>query len=130
MLEAGHPYVEWLRGEIDLELMLFDSTSLRRFWLQEVQSVNMPRHWLRWAFEFLQGMHKVSDGTPVDCQLGTYLLDVDLFVSADRVLVAIAERCKKDAPFQMARSARVPGGSAGVDAVLARVAGRGFTHDA
>lgn len=116
--DRAHAYAEWLDPEVDLDLMLFQRASLRRFWVQDVQSVNMPRHWLRWAFEFMQRMHKVTDGTPVDCQLGTYLLDVDLFLSADKVLVGIAERCRREAPFNLATSAKVPGGDAAVDAVL------------
>lgn len=113
-----HPYLDWLGGDIELNMMLFQSESLVKFWLHDVETTNMPRHWLRWAFEFLQRQHAVSDGTPVDAQIGTYLLDADLFLSADKAMVRIAEKCRADAPFQVAESLRVPGGEACIEAVL------------
>jgi hypothetical protein len=98
----GHPLIDWLGGELDLDLMLFQSAALTKFWLHEVETIYMRRHWLYWAFEFLQRQYKVSDGTPGDAQLGTYLLDVDMMLSADKVFVRIAEKCREDAPFAIA----------------------------
>ena len=121
MAAQGHAAIDWLGGEIDLELMLFQLRSLTQFWLGEVETARMPRHWLRWAFEFLQQQHKVSDGTPVDTQIGTYLLDADLMLSADRVFVRIANRVREDAPFPVAHSRAVPGGAQAVEAVLDEV---------
>ena len=119
--QEHHPYLDWLGGDIELNMMLFQSESLAKFWLHEVETVRMPRHWLRWAFEFLQRQYAVSDGTPVDAQLGTYLVEVDLFLSADKTMVRIAEKCRADAPFRLAESLRVPGGDACVDAVLSHL---------
>lgn len=121
MSQPDHPYIDWLDGEVDLSLMNVQLSSLRQFWLHEIRTANMPRAWLRWAFGFLQGWHKISDGTPVDSQLGTYLLDVDLFISADRVLIEIAERCRREAPFGIAVSMRVPGGPSCVDEVISAI---------
>jgi hypothetical protein len=78
----------------------------------------MPRHWLWWAFEFLQRHHRVTDGTPADAQFGSYLVEADLMLTADKVLVNIAERCRKDAPFTIADSRLVKAKEA-VDAVIA-----------
>ena len=66
---------------------LLKSDALTHFWLHEVDSVHMPRQWLRTALYFLQRFHRVNDGTPADNQLGTYLFDVDLMLSADKNLV-------------------------------------------
>ena len=118
MRMAKHPTFDWLGGEIDLELMTFQLKSLTQFWLGNVEAVHMRRHWLRWAFEFLQRQHKVSDGTPVDTQIGTYLLDADSMLSADKVFVKIANRVKNDAPFPLASSYVVPGGAAAIESVL------------
>ena len=115
---GAHPYIDWLENEVDLGLMLFQSSSLVSFWLHEAQTLRMRRHWLRWAFEFLQQFRRVTDGTPVDSQVGSYLLDVDIMLSADKNLVRVAERCRNEAPFSMATSRTVPGGSAAVSAVL------------
>jgi len=113
-----HPYFEWLGGDVELGMLSFDQASLRTFWLHDVTMINMPRHWLRWAFQFLQRQYAVSDGTPVDAQIGCYLVEVDLLLSADKTMVSIAQKCKDDAPFVVAESLRVPGGGACVDAVL------------
>jgi hypothetical protein len=116
--QERHAYVDWLDGEIDLDFMMFQDASLVQFWSRDVQLLLMPRHWLRSAFEFLQRFHRVTDGTPGDCQLGTYLVDADLLLSADKNLVRIAERCRKEAPFAMARSHIVPAGHQSIEATL------------
>ncbi len=123
---AGHPSRDWLAGEIDLRMMLFQSDDLTRFWLHDVDLLNMPRHWLRWAFEFLQRFRRVTDGTPVDAQLGTYLIDADLFVSADKTLIWIASRCQIEAPFKTAVPIRVPAGKSAADAVLHLIGAHGY----
>ncbi len=114
----GHPMIDWLGSEVEIELMLSQSASLVKFWLHEVELRRMPRHWLRWAFEFLQRLHRVTAGTPADAQLGTYLVDADLMLSADKVLVGIADRCRRDAPFAVAESRLVAGAAGAVASVL------------
>lgn len=114
----GHPTFDWIEGEIDIDGLVNSPESHLHFWLREVDILRMPRHWLRWAFEFLQRQYRVTEGTPVDCQLGAYLVDVDLMLSADKTLVRIAEKCRHDAPFAVAESRVVPGGSSAVEAVL------------
>jgi len=115
---VGHPTFDWIDGELNIELMLAQSASLVKFWLHDVDAQRMPRHWLRWAFEFLQRLHRVTGGTPVDAQLGTYLLDADLLLSADKILVNIAGRCRQDAPFPIAASKIVPSAAGAVASVL------------
>jgi hypothetical protein len=122
MQTQGHPTIDWIEGEIEIRLALSQLPSLTRFWLHDVHFQSMPRHWLRWAFEFLQRLHRVTDGTPADAQLGTYLVDVDLMFSADKVLVQIAEKCRADAPFAIGQSKLVPAGPAAVEAVLGVIA--------
>ncbi len=114
----NHPTREWIEGEIDIEQMLFEQESLTRFWFHEVQSIRMPRHWLRWAFEFLHRLYRTNDGTPADTQIGTYLVDVDLMLSADQRFVAVAERCRMDAPFKIAKSLLIPGGDDAIQGLL------------
>ncbi|MFM0348226.1 hypothetical protein [Paraburkholderia sp. RL17-347-BIC-D] len=118
----GHPYADWLEGEVNLIMMKLHPRERTRFWFHEVDRMRMPRHWLRSAFEFQQQFHKITDGTPVDGQIGTYLVDVDLMLSADRNFVRFAERCRREAPFFVGRSALVPGGPPAIDALLAELA--------
>jgi hypothetical protein len=115
------PTYDWIEGEIDIERMLSDDASLTKFWFHDVSVQSMPRHWLRWGFEFLQRLQKTNEGTPADIQIGTYLVDVDLMLSADKRFVWIAERCREDAPFRMARSEALPANENAVAALLHRL---------
>ena len=117
----GHPIFDWIGGEIDFASILAQPSSLENFWLREVERGRMPRCWVRWATETLQQHHKVSDGTPCDAQLGTYLIDADRFLSADKVFVNIANRCRAESPVDMALAELIPGGEAAVRAVLLRL---------
>ncbi len=108
-------YFDWLDAEVDLALMPDVNPYFQTFWVREVEASRVPRHWLRWAFRYLQERRKVSPGTPVDRQISTYLCEVDRFLSADKVMVSIAERCRAEAPFSIAESTLVPGGAAAVD---------------
>jgi hypothetical protein len=119
LLVYTSPYRHWLDSELDVGAMLSDGASLSRLWLYEMSALAVPRQWIRGAFEFLQGWHRVTDGTPMDSQLSTHLVETDLFVSADRNFVRFAQRCKSDAPFDLARAQRVSAGRAGVDELLA-----------
>lgn len=113
-----HPYNEWLNWKINLDLISFDNESLTRFWLHEAEEAKVPRQWLRSAFDFQQRFRKVNAGTPADNQLGTYLVDVDLFLSADNNMVHFAKRCRSEGPFQIAKSTLVPAGDKAVTSVL------------
>lgn len=117
-----HPYVDWLEGDVNLTMMSLQREEQTRFWFYDVDLMRMPRHWLRSAFSFQQQFHKITDGTPCDCQLGTYLAEVDLMLSADKNFVRFAERCKREAPFFVGRSVVVPGGRAAIDALITELA--------
>lgn len=119
-----HPYRDWLNGEVSLDVMMFQSKELTRFWLYDADTQRMQRCWLRSAFEFQQRFHKITDGTPADSQLSTYLVDVDVMLSADKNFVRFAERCRQEAPFLMGCSTLVPGGEDAVDAVIAALDAR------
>jgi hypothetical protein len=74
----------------------------------------MPRFWLRWAFEHLQLFHKVTDGTPGDAQLATYLVEGDIVVSADKNFLRIAEAVRPYAEVPIAKTKRVSADKNGV----------------
>ncbi|HEM8495065.1 TPA: hypothetical protein U2Q01_001519 [Burkholderia multivorans] len=103
-------------------MMMLQKQERTRFWFHDVDPVRMPRHWLRSAFEFQQQFHKITDGTPGDCQLGTYLVDVDVMLSADKNFVRFAERCRLEAPFFVGSSVVVPGDRSAIEALLTELA--------
>jgi hypothetical protein len=50
----------------------------------------------------LQATRKTSPGTPVDNQIGSYLVDADILMTADRIFVAIIERIASEAVIPIA----------------------------
>lgn len=117
----GHPYVDWLSGEVNIALILRDAESWTQFWFYDVRPDLMSRFWIRGTFEYLQSFRKITDGSPGDVQLATYLPESDLFLTADKAFVEIAECCRQSAPFHMAHTHLIPGGRKGVDCLLSRL---------
>ena len=107
-------HADWLAGEVELQSIFFDPKGWDEFWFLEVEASRLPRMWLRWAIEFLQSFHKVTDGTPVDAQIASYLTEVDLVISADKRFVEMCRRCQREAPFSLAEAKSVGAGKEGV----------------
>jgi hypothetical protein len=99
-----------------------------RFWLYEIEVKNMPRFWLRWDFEILQSLRRLTDGPPCDAQLGMYLMDCDLFVSADRTLTQVLEKCRSCSLVRIASAFLVPGGAEAVRSLFDILAEVGSGH--
>lgn len=112
------PYREWLDYAIDVSKVQANSDSLTDLWLREISSDELPRQWLRGAFECMQSFHKITSGTPGDSQLSSHLIDVDVFMSADRNFIRFTEQCRKDAPFSIAQEYLISGGEDGVENVF------------
>jgi hypothetical protein len=115
------PYREWLDNEVDIFAMLANDESMNHLWFHELDPRNVPSQWMRGAFEFLASWHKITPGTPGDCTFSTSFPYADLVASADKNLVAFANRCNADAPFRTAKGLVVKGGRAGVDDLFALI---------
>jgi hypothetical protein len=96
--DPEHEYTIWLDADVDVVRMLADRASYVKFWLYDVEAIALPRCWLRWAFDYLQAFHKVTDGTPCDTQLSTYLPDADVVLSSDGGFIDRVNECRKYAP--------------------------------
>jgi hypothetical protein len=112
------PYREWLDSFIDVSKVKAQSESLTELWYYQVSGYELPRQWVRGAFEYLQSFHKVTSGTPIDTQLSSHLIDVDVVMSADRNFIRFINQCRKDAPFSIAQEYLISGGADGVDEVF------------
>lgn len=112
--DAGDPYRDWLRPYLTPQSGDAFRDSWGQFWLYEVEASNLPRFWLRWAFEFMQMFRKPSDGTPGDSQLASYLGETDLVVSADGQFIDLVQEAGASAPGRVAVGARIAAGSAGI----------------
>lgn len=112
------PYREWLDSLIDVSKVKAQSESLTELWYYQVSGYELPRQWLRGAFEYLQSFHKVTSGNPIDTQLSSHLIDVDVVMSADRNFIRFISQCRKDAPFFIAQEYLISGGADAVDEVF------------
>lgn len=97
------PYSEWIDCKVNVPLLRAELTSWNRLWLYEAPAVVLKRQWMRTAFEFLQAWRKATDGNPNDSLLAGHLVDVTHVVSADKNFINFAQRCYKEAPFQIAK---------------------------
>jgi hypothetical protein len=76
--------------------------SFARLFLYETEVDRLPRSWLRWALKTLQATRKTSAGTPVDNQIGSYLVDADILVTADKIFDAIVRRLADESVIRVA----------------------------
>ncbi|MFT3804171.1 MAG: hypothetical protein QM766_23535 [Burkholderiaceae bacterium] len=111
-------YYDWLQPLLNLDLIHRLNPSWCRFWLEDVVVQEVRREWIRWAASLRQAMRKVTEGTPGDAQLATYMIDVDYLVTADKVLFEITSRIRQEAPFSTAQPILVKGGNLGVTKLL------------
>jgi hypothetical protein len=117
------PVREWMDCQVNFAAMLATPQSVNRLWLHDMQSIAVPRQWLRGSFEFLQMWRTITPGSPIDSRLSVHLVDVDVVVSADKNFVYAANRCCEQAPFKTARASLISGGPEGVKELLAVIEG-------
>ncbi len=102
-------FADWVGAYVDLRALRADPTEFTRFWLSDVSLQAMPRNWLRWAVSIAQTQYKVTGGNAADEQHSSYLLDCDLFLSADASFIQVLQDVREDAPFTFARPMLVSG---------------------
>jgi len=113
-----HPYHQWIGGFLDPFLLKYKKRGWAEFWARELEPRDMPAAWMRWAFEHLQQFRAVSDGAPSDCQLYTYLLKTDYFLSSDKVFIRIASKISPSLPMPAGVPTQIFGGTRGVEQLL------------
>jgi hypothetical protein len=100
---------DWIGAYVDLSRLRASRADFTRFWLYDVTLTAVPRNWVRWAARLAQTSVKITGGNPADEQHSSYLVDTDLFLSADARYVEILELVRSDAPFPIAESRLVSG---------------------
>jgi hypothetical protein len=115
------PMSEWIMPLVAVPAFGLRSESWNRFWLYDCDASNMVRWWIRDAFQMAAFTRKISSGTVCDIQLATYLSEADVFVSADKVMIAVAEKVRGFAPAPLALSVLIPGTCAGPEDLVASI---------
>jgi hypothetical protein len=109
MTREDTTFADWIDAYVDLNRLRTSRADFTRLWLYDVDRGAMPRNWIRWATRLAQSTVKVTGGNPTDEQHSSYLIDGDLFLSADARYVEVLELVRADAPFPMAESRLVSG---------------------
>lgn len=100
---------DWIEPWVDLGKLRSNPESFIQMWLEEADIDDVRRNWLNWAVDLVQSTSKIGTGNPADAQHSSYLIDCDLFLTADARFVDILERVRVDAPFTFARTVLVDG---------------------
>lgn len=118
VLGESQTTVEWLGPWLNLRAIRSDQASWTRLWTREVEASALPREWIRWAMAEAQATRATSSGTPGDNQLATYLIDVDVFVTTDKVFADLTDAMRPHCPAPIADTRRSPAGSDALEFVL------------
>jgi hypothetical protein len=116
------PHLDWLGPFLDLQRVAHEQASWNHLWLHEVQTEELPREWLRWAVGWLQGLRRVTPGTPGDNQIAVYTYEADVFVTTDGGFADILNKARMDAPAPVAVAHRLPSGADPVETVIGLLA--------
>lgn len=116
------PHVDWIEPFVDLQAVRKDRAGWNAFWLRDASIQALPREWLRWALATVQSLRRPGPGTPVDNQIGGYLLDCDVAITADRIFADVLDTVRGAAPFRFGDVAIVAGSPRGVAAAFTHIA--------
>ena len=84
---SGSTLAEWADAWLKLTQVRREIESFNVFWLYEVAAAQVPRAWLAWGIGLAQLEAKAQRSNGLDVQHSAYLLDADVFLSADRRFV-------------------------------------------
>jgi hypothetical protein len=104
---GGSAYQDWASPFLDLRLIEADRASWEQFWLDDLPEYCIPTIWVRATFGDHQALRGNSSGTPADNQIVSYLINADLFLSADKAFIASIDDLRQHCPWQLARPRRI-----------------------
>lgn len=102
-------FADWVGAYVNLSKLRSSPEDFTKFWLYDIDRDALPRNWIHWAVNFAQLEFKVTSGNPADAQHSTYLVDGDLFLSADARYVSVLKLVREDSPFSFAEPCLVSG---------------------
>jgi hypothetical protein len=112
-------HLDWLTPFLDRRAIAGARGSWNHLWYHELDRAEVPREWLRWAVGWLQGVCKVTPGTPGDNQISVYSYEADVLLTGDRAFADIINRVRVDAPMPVCLAERLMPGTDPVDVIIA-----------
>ncbi len=115
---------DWLESYIDSRTATAEPDDFRRLWFNDLEVSDVRRDWLRFAVTYTQTRFKIQDSNARDDQHCAYLVDADLFLSADRRLIDVLQIVREQTTFEFAEPRLVKPTEAAtrVDAIIAALA--------
>lgn len=98
---------DWLWWCLDIDRIAANRRAWRKMWIEEMDSKDVPRNWLRTALTALQATRKTTRGTPADSQIALYLLEVDVLLTRDTGLVDVVDAVRAECPVPLGSPVRV-----------------------
>ena len=114
---AGSTLAEWADAWLKLDAIRRDVGSFNEFWYYEVDVTAFPRNWLSWALYWIQLRSKLLRSNGADVQHAAYLVDADLFLSADRRFIRGLSELRESSPVRFAEPRLIPGEGSIVEAI-------------
>lgn len=102
-------FLDWVTPYVYLHALRSNEADFTHLWMYEIELSAVRRNWLRWAINIMQSDFRVTGGNPADEQHASYLLDCDLFLSADARFVSVLQAVREDAPFSFGEPRLVSG---------------------
>lgn len=99
-------FADWIGCHVDLYGGISNFDEYNEFWLYQVQKDEIPRNWLRWAIHWAQMRQRITAGNPADAQHASFLLDADIFVTADKALIEVLSSLSRQVTARVASVAR------------------------
>lgn len=122
VMRESRTSLDWLEPWFDLSRIRREPGRWVSFWTRECGTDRLPREWLRWAMSQVRAVRTVTSGAPVDNQISTYLVDYDVFVTADRAFVDCVDMLRPHSPVPLAKTSLSPTGAAGVEHLINLIA--------
>jgi len=91
---ASRDYVDYLGPYLRPEAFK-DDRKTADFWLREVDSTRMPLNRSSGLAHYFQLEHKISHGNPCDTLHACYLLNVEVFVTADTAFAKVLKEVQR-----------------------------------
>lgn len=100
---------DWLEMHLDLGKVINQPEAFTHLWFTAMDPTEVPRWWLASEVQQYQQDSKVTPSSPYDAQHASYLLDCDLFITADKSLARTLALVARDAPFLLPPVCTIPG---------------------
>jgi hypothetical protein len=93
---------DWIGSYVEMRTATANPVDFANLFLEEAEPADLRRDWIRTAMAWTQTTMKIGKGNAADEQHSAYLVDADLFLTADKKLVTALAEVRRQATFTFA----------------------------